>query len=84
MTMWIDIGFKYGEPVIANIYTGNNSKFMKSEVKVKVPKRPDLDCTEAKLEKWREKTIDKISQTVLKSLPKELYGTININIVGLE
>ena len=57
---------------------------MKSEVKVKVPKRPNLDCTKSKLDKWKEKTIDKISQAVLKSLPKELYDTININIKGLE
>lgn len=57
---------------------------MKSEVKVKVPKRPSDGCTEAKMDKWKEKTIDKISNAVIKSLPKELYGTININIKGLE
>lgn len=56
---------------------------MKSEVKVKIPNKP-FNCTEAKLDKWKEKTIDKISKAVLKSLSKELYGTININIKGLE
>lgn len=58
--MWIDVDFKYEEPVIATIYAKNSSKFMKSEVKVKIPKRP-FNCTEAKLDKWKEKTIDKIS-----------------------
>lgn len=82
--MWIDVDFKYEEPVIATIYAKNSSKFMKSEVKVKVPKRPSDDCTEATLDKWKERTIDKINQAVLKSLPEELYGTININIKGLE
>lgn len=81
--MWVDVEFKYEEPVIATIYAKNSSKFMKSEVKVKVPKRP-FNCTEDKLDKWKEKTIDKISKAVLKSLPEELYGTININIKGLE
>lgn len=88
--MWIDVDFKYGEPVIATIYANDSSKFMKSEVKVKIPKRPyyDVDsehsCTEFQYNKWKEKTIDKISKAVLKSLPEELYGTININIKGLE
>lgn len=88
--MWIDVDFKYGEPVIATIYAKDSSKFMKSEVKVKISTRPYYDvnseysCTEAKLDKWKEKTIDKISKAVLKSLPEELYGTININIKGLE
>lgn len=82
--MWIDVDFKYGEPVVAIIYTKNSCKLMKSKVKVKIPKRPRDDCTEVKLDKWKEKTIDKISQAVLKSLPKELYGTININIKGLD
>ena len=81
--MWIDVDFKYGEPVVAAVYHKDGVQFMKSEVKVKVPKRP-FNCTEAKLGKWKDKTIDKISQAVLKSLPKELYGTININIKGLE
>lgn len=81
--MWIDVDFKYGEPVVATIYDKNSSKFMKSEVKVKISKRP-FNCTEAKLDKWKDKTVDKISQAVLKSLPKELYGTININIKGLD
>lgn len=82
--MWIDVDFKYGEPVVAAVYHKDGIQFMKSEVKVKVPKRPSDNCTEAKLGKWKEKTVDKISQAVLKSLPKELYGTININIKGLE
>lgn len=81
--MWIDVNFKYGEPVVAAVYHKDGVQFMKSEVKVKVPKRP-FNCTEAKLDKWKEKTIDKISQAVIKSLPKKLYGTININIKGLE
>lgn len=81
--MWIDVYFKYGEPVVAAVYHKDGVQFMKSEVKVKVPKRP-FNCTEAKLDKWKEKTIDKISKAVLKSLPKELYGTVNINIKGLE
>lgn len=81
--MWIDVYFKYGEPVVAVVYHKDGVQFMKSEVKVKVPKRP-FNCTEAKLDKWKEKTIDKISNSVVKSLPKELYGTININIKGLE
>ena len=80
--MWIDVHFKYGEPVVAAVYHKDGVQFMKSEVKVKVPKRP-FNCTEAKLDKWKEKTMDKISQAVLKSLPKELYGIININIKGL-
>lgn len=82
--MWIDVDFKYGEPVVAAVHHKDGVQFMKSEVKVKVPKRPSDDCTEAKLYKWKEKTIDKISNAVLKSLPKELYGTININIKVLE
>lgn len=81
--MWVDVEFKYGEPVIAAVYHKSGVQFMKSEVKVKITKRP-FNCTEAKLDKWKEKTIDKINQAVLKSLPKELYGTININIKGLE
>ena len=81
--MEVDVEFKYGEPVIATIYSKNSSKFMKSEVKVKVPKRP-FNCTEAKLDKWKKKTIDKISNAVIQSLPEGLYGTININIKGLE
>lgn len=81
--MWIDVDFKYEEPVVAAVYHKNGVQFMKSEVKVKVLKRP-FNCTEAKLDKWKEKTIDKISQAVVKSVPKELYGTININIKGLE
>lgn len=82
--MQVDVEFKYGEPVIATIYAKNSRKFMKSEVKVKVTKRPSNDCTEAKLGKWKDKTVDKISNAVLKSLPKELYGSINIFITGLE
>ena len=81
--MWVDVDFKYGEPVVAAVYHKDGVQFMKSEVKVKVSKRP-FNCTEAKLDKWKEKTVDKISQAVLKSLPKELYGTININIKGLK
>lgn len=81
--MEVDVDFKYGEPVVAAVYHKDGVQFMKSEVKVKVPKRP-FNCTEAKLDKWKEKTIDKISKSVLKSLPEELYGTININIKGLE
>lgn len=81
--MEVDVEFKYGEPVVAAVYHKDGVQFMKSEVRVKVPKRP-FNCTEAKLDKWKEKTIDKISKSVLKSLPEELYGTININIKGLE
>lgn len=81
--MWIDVDFKYGEPVVAAVYHKDGVQFMKSEVKVKIPKRP-FNCTEDKLDKWKEKSIDKINQAVLKSLPEELYGTININIKGLE
>lgn len=81
--MWIDVEFKYGEPVIATLYTDRGLRFMKSEVKVNIPKRPE-GCTKDKYSKWQGKVVDKINQAVLKSLPKELYGTININIKGLE
>lgn len=82
--MWIDVEFKYGEPVVAVVYHKDGVQFTKSEVKVKIPKRPNSDCTEAELDKWKERTIDKISQAVLKSLSEELYGTINIYIKGLD
>lgn len=38
--MWIDVDFKYGEPVVATVYHKDAVQFMKSEVKVKIPKRP--------------------------------------------
>ena len=82
--MRVQIDFKYGEPVVAAVYHKDGVQFMKSEVKVKVTKKPSDDCTEDKLDKWKERTIDKVSKAVLKSLPEELYGTININIKGLE
>ena len=81
--MWIDVDFKYEERVVATVYHKDGVQFMKSEVKVKVPKRP-FNCTEAKLDKWKEKTIGKISDAVIQSLPEGLYGTINIDIKGLE
>lgn len=82
--MRIDVDFKYGEPVIAAVYYENGLQFMRSEVKVRIPKKPKDDSTEAKMDKWKEKVLDKISQAVIESLPEGLYGTININVKGLD
>lgn len=80
--MRVDIDFKYNEPVIATVYTPDGLLFMKSEVKVKIPKRPS-NCTEAKMDKWKEKITDKISKAVMESLSEHIYGTVNITINGL-
>ena len=80
--MRVDIDFKYNEPVIATVYTPDGLLFMKSEVKVKIPKRP-FDYTEAKMDKWKERTTDKISKAVMESLSEHIYGTVNIFIDGL-
>ena len=80
--MRVNIDFKYNEPVIATVYTHEGLLFMKSEVRVKIPKRPS-NCTEAKADKWKEKTADKISKAVMDSLSAHIYGTINVNINGL-
>lgn len=84
--MNVIVNFKYGEPPTVTIYNECGSQFMKSELKVKIPKRPyyepdsEYSHTEAIYLKWKDKALDKINQAVLKSLPKELYGTINIEI----
>ena len=84
--MNVTVNFNYGKPPIVTIYNEYGSQFMKSELKVKIPKRPhyepdsECSCTEASYLKWKDKTLDKINQAVLKSLPKELYGTLNIKI----
>lgn len=84
--MRIEIDYKYPEPVIATIYNDNDYQFMKSEVKVKIPARPYYEpdskysCTDKQYSKWKEKVFDKINKAVLKSLPEELYGTVNVSI----
>lgn len=84
--MNIHVNFEHSKPVIAVVYNEDGSQFMKSEIKVKIPTRPYYDpdskysCTEAQYNKYKNKVLDNINKAVLKSLPEELYGTINIHI----
>lgn len=84
--MNVVVDFKYGEPIIATVFDEYGNKFMKSEVKVKIPPRPcfcpndKYSCTEAKYLRWKNKAMKSIDKAILKSLNYRLYGTVNIHI----
>ena len=80
--MNVIVDFEYGKPVIMTAHKYGN-QFMKSELAVKIPARPNYSCTKLQYNKWLDKTFNKIEKAILKSFKECLYGTINIEIRGL-